>query len=91
MKKRATVFVLPVDGKWHVMVAGRKKAHRILDTQREAIQAGKALAISKRVEMVVMRDGGTIRSKDSFAKDPLPQESEHRTGYNPARPLPGGE
>jgi hypothetical protein len=71
-KNRAAVFVLPVAGKWHVQIARRTKSYKVLGDQKAAIQAGHAVAISMRSELIVMRENGTIRSKDSFERDPFP-------------------
>lgn len=66
------VHVLPTrNGKWAVKSAGKRR-HRILDTFAEAFVIGRRIAINRKCELICQRTDGTIRSKDSFGRDPFP-------------------
>ena len=49
---------------------GNKKVASTHDTQAQAIQRAKEIAINQRSEVVIHRPDGTIRDKDSYGKDP---------------------
>ncbi len=66
------VHVVPHSGSWAVKSTGASKAAKLTSTQHEAIQVGRQIAINKRAELVVHRQDGSIRSKDSFGNDPFP-------------------
>lgn len=73
MRRKVAIHVFPRDnGQWAVRTAGVERAYRVVDTQIEAIQIGIELARNRRTELIVHRADGTIRSKDSYGKDPLP-------------------
>lgn len=59
-------------GGWQVKGAGNEKATAITDTQKEAIEIAKEIAINQRSEVVIHRPNGTIRDKDSYGNDPMP-------------------
>jgi uncharacterized protein YdaT len=59
-------------GGWQVKGAGNEKATAITDTQKEAIEIAKEIAINQRSEVVIHRPDGTIRDKDSYGNDPVP-------------------
>ena len=77
MAKRS-VHVIPRDGQWAVKTAGASKAAKVTPTQSEAIKKGIEMARNLRSELIVHREDGRIRSKDSYGKDPLPpKDREH--------------
>lgn len=77
MRKRA-IHVIPCDDKWAVKTAGATKPAKVTPTQSAAIQKGIQMARNARTELIVHRQDGTIRSKDSYGKDPLPpRDKEH--------------
>ena len=50
----------------------------VFDTQREAIERAREIAINQRSEVIVQRPNGQIRSKDSYGNDPCPPvDTEH--------------
>ena len=70
---KIAVYVLPTkNGKWAVKSRGATKRHRIVDTQAEAIQLGRRIAMNRGSELIVHRTDGSIRSKDSYGEDPFP-------------------
>lgn len=73
-----SVHVTPAGGGWKVKTAGAQRAVKITATQGEAIQIGRRVAMNQKAELVVHRTDGSIRSKDSFGKDPFPpRDREH--------------
>jgi len=57
------------DGKLKVQVM---KKLLLSDTQKEAIEIAKEIAINQRSEVVIHSPNGTIRDKDSYGNDPMP-------------------
>ena len=71
-RQRKPVIVKPVGERWSVKTSGAKRAAKITDTQAEAIQIGRRIAMNRGGELIVHRTDGTIRSKDSYGTDPFP-------------------
>ena len=71
MSKKA-IHVVPGDGAWKVRTAGASKAAKVTSTPAEAINRGRQMAERAKTELIVHRTDGTIRSKDSYGKDPFP-------------------
>jgi len=68
--------VVPYQGKWAVRGEGNEKVTSTHDTQAEAIQRARKIAINQRSEVVIHRPDGTIRDKDSYGKDPWPPKDK---------------
>jgi len=68
--------VVPYQGKWAVRGEGNEKVTSIHDTQAEAIQRAREIAINQRSEVVIHRPDGTIRDKDSYGKEPCPPKDK---------------
>jgi len=64
--------VVPHDGQWDVRGAGNDRATSRHDTQREAIDAARDIAINQQSEVVIHGRDGKIRDKDSYGNDPCP-------------------
>lgn len=64
--------VVPVDGEWGVRGEGNDRLTSIHDTQAEAIDAAREIAINQSSEVVIHRRDGRIRDKDSYGNDPFP-------------------
>lgn len=62
--------VVPHPDGWAVKGAGNTKATRVTNTQKEAIDAGRAIASNQQSELVIHRPNGQIRAKDSHGHDP---------------------
>lgn len=58
------------DGKWGVRGEGNERLTRKADTQGDAIQIAREIAINQQSEVVIHRPNGTIRDKDSYGNDP---------------------
>jgi len=70
MKKN--VHVTPKGENWQVKTANSNKAYRVVDTQKEAIQIAKTVAINNQSELLIHRQNGQIRAKDSYGNDTFP-------------------
>lgn len=64
--------VVPHNGDWAVRGANNSKVTKIFDTQREAIEAARDIAINQQSELIIHRPNGQIRDKDSFGNDDFP-------------------
>jgi len=70
--------VVPVDGEWAVRGEGNSRLTSIHDTQAEAIEAAREIAINQGTEVVIHRRDGRIRDKDSYGNDPFPpRDTKH--------------
>lgn len=69
---KKNVHVVPRDGGWAVEKDGSKRASKVTETQREAIEAGKRIATRESSELVIHGENGRIREKNSYGNDPNP-------------------
>jgi Uncharacterized protein conserved in bacteria (DUF2188) len=69
---RKNQHVVPHGVGWAVKGAGNTRATSVHDTQREAADAGRAIAQRQGSELVIHRPDGRIRDKDSHGQDPFP-------------------
>lgn len=66
------------DGRWGVHKEGSSRDTKICDTQKEAIERAREIAINQGVEVIVQGRDGRIRSKDSYGPDNCPpRDTEH--------------
>ncbi len=70
--------VVPVGNDWGVRGEGNERLTRIHDTQAEAIEDARDIAINQRSEVVIHRRDGRIRDKDSYGNDPFPPRDKKR-------------
>ena len=71
-------WVSPRPDGWAVHGEGASRDTKVYDTQKEAIDRAREIAIRQRSEVIVQGQNGRIRSKDSFGKDPCPpRDKEH--------------
>lgn len=71
-------WVSPRNGKWAVHGEGNTRDTALYNTQREAIDRAIDIAKNKGGEVIVQRQTGQIRSKDSYGHDPCPpRDQEH--------------
>ncbi|MDR6373034.1 hypothetical protein J2795_004222 [Chryseobacterium bernardetii] len=68
MKKNQ--HVVPHQGKWAVKGAGNQKNTIITNTQKEAIDKARNIAINQESELFIHGKGGQIRAKSSYGNDP---------------------
>ena len=68
--------VVPHNGKWAVKGEGNERATAVCDTQADAIEKAREIAINQGAEVVIHRPDGRIRDKDSYGKDPCPPKDK---------------
>ncbi len=61
-----------VGNKWGVRGEGNSRLTRISDTQREAINIGREIAINQQGELFIHGGDGRIRGRNSYGNDPFP-------------------
>ena len=64
--------VVPQDDQWGVRGAGNSRLTSVHQTQQDAIDAAREIAINQQSEIVIHRPNGQIRDKDSYGNDPMP-------------------
>lgn len=64
--------VTPKGDVWQVIGAGNSKPTKFFDTQKEAIDYGKTIAINQQTELVIHGKDGKIRDSESYGNDPCP-------------------
>lgn len=62
--------VVPAGDDWGVRGEGNERLTSVHDTQGEAIDAAREIAINQGSEVVIHRPDGRIRDKDSYGNDP---------------------
>ncbi len=64
--------VIPHQEGWAVKGAGNQRATSVHDTQKQAVDAARDIARKQQSELVIHRQDGRIRDKDSYGNDPFP-------------------
>ena len=64
--------VVPHAGNWAVKGAGNSKATSVHPTQAEAIERARGIAQNQKSELLIHRENGQIREKNSYGNDPYP-------------------
>lgn len=64
--------VVPVGNKWGVKGEGNSRLTKVSNTQREAIDVGREIAINQRSELLIHGGNGRIRGRNSYGNDPFP-------------------
>ena len=72
MAKGKNQHVVPRDGGWAVLGEGNSRDTVHTTTQREAIERAREIAINQGSEVVIHRETGEIRDKNSYGNDPYP-------------------
>ena len=72
MAKSKNVHVVPHGDVWATKREGASRAGRVVNTQREAIEHAREMAISENGEVLIHRPNGQIRERDSYGNDPHP-------------------
>ena len=72
------VHILPRIQGWAVKKEGSSRASSLHRTQKQAIQAGRQMAMINKSELVIHGKDGKIRDKDSYGKDSFPpRDTKH--------------
>ncbi len=64
--------VVPHDGEWAILGAGNSRPTAVFDTQQQAIDRGREIAINQHSELIIHRPNGQIRDKNSYGNDSYP-------------------
>ena len=64
--------VVPSGKDWAVRGEGNDRETAIVTTQTEAVKIAREIAINQKSEVVIHRQDGRIRDKDSYGNDPVP-------------------
>lgn len=60
------------DGSWAVRGEGNQKDTSRHDTQRDAQERAREIAINQKSDVIIHRPDGKIRDRDSYGNDPYP-------------------
>jgi len=73
-----TQWVSPHGDKWAVRGQGNSRDTKLFDTQGQAADYARIVAINQQSERIVQRHDGRIRSNDSYGNDLFPpRDTEH--------------
>ncbi|MFQ2386752.1 DUF2188 domain-containing protein [Aeromonas dhakensis] len=64
--------VVPTDDGWGVRGEGNERLTSRHDTQQQAIDAAREIAINQQSELLIHGRDGQIREKNSYGNDPYP-------------------
>ncbi len=64
--------IVPHGDRWAVQSAGGEKATAVYNTQTEAIDRGREIAMNQGSELFIHRPNGQIRERNSYGNDPYP-------------------
>jgi hypothetical protein len=65
------VHVVPSGSSWLVEIDGEAASH-LYPNRRDAIQVGRRLARSNRVEYILHGPDGRVKQRDNYSQDPFP-------------------
>lgn len=74
MSKGKNQHIVPHTEGWAVKAEGSSKATKVFETQKEAINAGRDIAINQQSELLIHNKQGEIRERNSYGNDPYPPE-----------------
>jgi hypothetical protein len=72
MVKAKNIHVVPRNDGWIIRKEGASRATSVHETQRDAVEAGRAIARNQSSELVIHGRDGRIRDRDSYGSDPMP-------------------
>lgn len=72
MAKGNNQHIVPHPDGWAVKPEGASKATKVFNTQSEAIEKGREIAINQQSELFIHNKQGRIRERNSYGNDPYP-------------------
>jgi len=72
MAKGKNQHVVPHNGGWAVRGEGNSRVTSTHQTQREAANAARSIAVNQQSELFIHRPNGQIRDRNSYGNDPFP-------------------
>jgi hypothetical protein len=76
-------FVVPHPQGWAVKKEGSKRVTAVFDTQEDAIEYGRELAINQRCELVIHNRHGEVRKRRNYKRPRPPQFFYYSTNFAP--------
>jgi hypothetical protein len=73
---KPNVWVTGKDGQFRVTSEGADRAASVHRTQRDAIEAGREIAQSRRAELFIHGENGRIRDRETYGNDPCPPKDK---------------
>ena len=70
------VHVTPHKNGWQVKTGGTTKAHRVVDTQKKAMDIAKTVAKNQQIDTKIHGRDGRIRAGNSYGNDPHPPKDK---------------
>lgn len=70
------VHVTPHKNGWQVKTGGSTKAHRVVSTQKQAIDVAKIVAKNQQTDTKIHGRDGRIRAGNSYGNDPHPPKDK---------------
>ena len=64
--------VVPTNGRWGIRGEGNTRLTQTFDTQREAYERAREIAINQQSELFIHNRQGRIRERNSYGNDPYP-------------------
>ncbi|MGB9180509.1 MAG: DUF2188 domain-containing protein [Pyrinomonadaceae bacterium] len=77
MAKNSNHVVPDPNGGWSVKKEGASRASKRFDRKQDAVTYAKNISRDQGAEFVIHRQDGTIQSKDSYGRDPLPSRNHN--------------
>lgn len=64
--------VVPTNGRWGIRGEGNTRLTQTFDTQRQAYERAREIAINQQSELFIHNRQGRIRERNSYGNDPYP-------------------
>jgi uncharacterized protein YdaT len=72
MSENKNQHIVQHENGWAVKSEGANKATQVFNTQQEAIERGREIAINQKSELLIHNREGQVRERNSYGKDPHP-------------------
>ena len=69
---RKNQWIVPPDGGWAVLAEGNSRDTSHHQTQAEAIETGREIAVNQRSELIIQGRDGRIRERNTYGDNPFP-------------------
>ncbi len=71
------IHVTPHKNGWQVKTGGKTKAHRVVSTQKQAIDIAVSVARNQHTDTKIHGRNGQIRAGNSYGNDPHPPKDKN--------------
>lgn len=83
--KTKNQHVIPYGKKWAVKGEGNDRLTSVHETQADAIDAARDIAVNKGSDLIIHRTDGRIRERDSYGNDPFPPKLPRKVLFPPSK------